>query len=693
MKTNPFFTCFFFLLFTTVATSQIRVQPTPSWVVEHSFSENPEVNFDDISEGTLLLYYGEQANVESEVNYVRMVIKITDNVGIQSASTISTAYDPSYQNLIFHHINIKRDDKVFDKLDTSNFQIIRQESNAENYIYDGTLSAIMNLTDVRTGDIIDYGYSIKGFNPIHENMFSRSFVLNDSEPVGKITVDVFSRNPLNYKLTNSDLEPKVVDKNGLKHYSWINENTNRINFENNTPNWKLQYQNLFVTEYESWKDIIEWGLQVFTIDEKLNADLERKINDIDKHNKTQGDKIKATLNFVQDDIRYLGLESGIGAYKPFSPNQVYEQRFGDCKDKSLLMVAMLNNMGIEAYPMLVNTYIKRTIETLPPSQKLFDHCVVKVIDDKGNSLWYDPTISNQGGAYNSTYFPNYDVGLVISPDSEYFDQIFPFANNTIEVFDDFVVEEIGNGATLNVKTIYSESEADNMRRYFKNNSLSSIKKGYKDYYNGYYKQVTSLENPRYEDDTISNTFVVYESYKLDSIWKPYVEDESNIAISFSPYSIIDNLFIPNEKDRKTEYALSYPTTRKHNIKVKLPESWNIKNENYEIIDKSFYYESKIKYNGSNNTLNLNHIYKSQRDYVPLDDFKDYYNNIHAVNNQISYYLYYPASGISKTNNGDLSAIKTFVSIFIWGAAIVITLLTIGGIVYVFNSNKKKSSST
>ena len=660
LKTNTLITCLFYFLFTSIVKSQIKVESTPDWVVNHLFSENPDVNFDDISQGTLLLYYGEQTHVPKEEVYLRMVVKITDNVGIQAASTVSAEYDPAFQTLVFHHITVKRGSEMFDKLNVSNFQIIQQESNAENYIYDGSLSAIMNLTDVRTGDIVDYSYSIKGFNPIHKKVFSKAFVLNDSEPVGKITVDVFSNDSLKYKLTNSDLEPEINESNGLTHYSWINENTDKINFENNTPSWKLLYQNLFVTEYESWKDIIDWGLQVYKVNENLNTDLLKKIKSIDKNNITQGDKIKATLD--------------------------------DCKDKSLLMVAMLNEMGIQAYPVLVNTYLKRTIETLPPSQKLFDHCVVKVIDDKGNDLWYDPTISNQGGVYNSTYFPNYDVGLVISPDTEYFDQVFPFANNTVEVFDEFVVEGIGNGATLNVKTIYSESEADNMRRYFKNNSISSIKKYFKDYYTGYYKQVTSLENPKFEDDTLLNKFTVFESYKLDSIWKPYIEDERNIAISFTPYSIVDNLFIPNEKNRKTEYALYYPSTRKHNIKIKLPEFWNIRNENYEMTDKSFYFKSEIKYNRSDNLLNLNYQYKSQRSYVPLEDFMDYYKNIHIINNQISYYLYYPVTGASKTSDSELGTIKRLVSIFVWGLAIIITLLTVGGIIYVFQSNRNTDNT-
>ena len=80
-----------------------------------------------------------------------------------------------------------------------------------------------------------------------------------------------------------------------------------------------------------------------------------------------------------------------------------------------MMAAMLNEMNIEAYPMLVNTTLKHTITELLPSPIFFDHCVVKVVGKDTRELWYDPTITNQGGTYENVYFPNYKYGLVLKP--------------------------------------------------------------------------------------------------------------------------------------------------------------------------------------------------------------------------------------------------------------------------------------
>jgi transglutaminase-like putative cysteine protease len=112
----------------------------------------------------------------------------------------------------------------------------------------------------------------------------------------------------------------------------------------------LPYQNLFVTDFKTWDAVVDWALNIYEDNVVLSKKLKAKIEYIKNSSKYEGERITATLKFVQDEIRYLSLESGIGAYKPFSPNKVLQQRFGECKDKSWLMVAMLRNMGIKAYP-------------------------------------------------------------------------------------------------------------------------------------------------------------------------------------------------------------------------------------------------------------------------------------------------------------------------------------------------------
>lgn len=683
---------FFFILFFTFSLSpktfsQVIKSTEPSWLSKISYTET-NIDINNVEAGTYTLLYDTQVNIPKQTAYFRFATKITDNVGIQEASKINVAFDPTYQQLKFHKINIIRDGEIINKLRVSDFQVMRRELNAENHLYDGSLSAVMHLSDVRTGDIIDFSYSVVGFNPIH-NKFSHNFYLNGSEVLEKINVIILSQKALNIKSFNTSVEPKNTEVNGLYKYQWATTQTKAVSIEENVPAWKLIYENVLLSEYNSWKEVIDWGVGVYEIKDKIGKDLKGKIDEIINKNKTNGDRIKATLNFVQNDIRYLGLESGIGAYKPFSPNQVFEQRFGDCKDKSLLMTTMLNEMGIEAYPMLVNTTLKQTIKELLPSPKFFDHCVVKVID--GNALYYDPTISNQGGDYDSTHFPNYVCGLVLKPGNDKLDEFKAFSENKIITDEEFTIEEIGKGAKLKITTTYYEAEADIIRNYFKNNSINSIQKEYEHYYSSYYYNVSSIAAPKTEDNLYSNIFKVYEEYQLDSIWQPMPLKEGHISVNFTPSSLSGTLFVPTKDQRKHEVSVLYPIIREHKTKIKLPTHWNIENEKIFVNSPGFYYEWQASYNRTQKEIDLYYYLETQKDHVSVDEYKQYVQDIKKVDQASGYSIFIPENFstsnafVSNSGNDIFNGITLlFKGLFILGIIVAVILL----IFWQVNKSKK-----
>ena len=74
----------------------------------------------------------------------------------------------------------------------------------------------------------------------------------------------------------------------------------------------------------------------------------------------------------------MGLEFGIHGYKPYKVTQVLARRFGDCKDKASLMVALLREVGVEADWSLVRTRRGGRLDAQPASLAVFDHAIVYV---------------------------------------------------------------------------------------------------------------------------------------------------------------------------------------------------------------------------------------------------------------------------------------------------------------------------
>nr|WP_321234986.1 DUF3857 domain-containing transglutaminase family protein [uncultured Psychroserpens sp.] len=690
--TNLYFFAILFLFNFSVFHAQIKTSNTPQWVVNQSYEKDPNIDLNEISYGLLTLLSDEQIHIPKKERYIRFVQKITDNVGVQDGSTISINYDPTYQQLFLHNITILRQGKTINKLNVNDFQTIRQESNAESYIYDGSLNAIANLADIRNGDILDVSYTVKGFNPIHGNHFSGGTSLNDFQPVGKINYYLISNKKLQYKTQNSDIEPKIASYSGYTTYNWQATLTKTPNFEENMPSWYLPYQNIFVTDFKTWDAVVDWALNIYQDDVELSEELKAKIEHIKNSSEYEGKRITATLKFVQDEIRYLGLESGIGAYKPFSPNKVLNQRFGDCKDKSWLMVTMLRNMGISAYPVLINSTYGESLHQFLPSPKVFDHVVVKVVDSTNTNLFYDPTISNQFGNYKSVSFPNYGKALVIKKGVEALENIASKSENLVEVFDTFDLPTVGGPGTLNIMTVYRDAEADAMRARYKSSSLSSISKDFKNYYENMYDDIEVIKDPIFEDDSLANKILVEESYKINNIWTPMVGNNKNIAVEFSPYSILDVFISPDEKERKTPFALYYPTHKKHQITVKLPQRWGISKDNISVNSKNFDFSLKVKMNPGKDILYLNYEYQNKNSFVKPEDFEEYYTKIKKLEQTTAYYVYIPkseAKSLSFDKTFDTEKIASSVTTLFYWIAGFIVVIVLGLVIFIIQSNKNR----
>ncbi|HEX3472655.1 MAG TPA: DUF3857 domain-containing protein [Silvibacterium sp.] len=67
-------------------------------------------------------------------------------------------------------------------------------------------------------------------------------------------------------------------------------------------------------------------------------------------------RIQKVAKFLQEEIRYVGIEIGIGGWQPHAATDVYRNRYGDCKDKATLLIAMLDSVGIRATWVLVDTH-------------------------------------------------------------------------------------------------------------------------------------------------------------------------------------------------------------------------------------------------------------------------------------------------------------------------------------------------
>jgi len=139
---------------------------------------------------------------------------------------------------------------------------------------------------------------------------------------------------------------------------------------------------------------------------------------------------------------------------------VMAQRYGDCKDKALFLAALLRELGVEAYPALVNTKLRRRLDGFLPSPFLFDHVITQVING-GKTYWIDGTLSDQGGTLATIETPSDERALVVRPDTNALTPILirPHGSTAVEE----IISSSQQKTTLDVTSTYYGRDADDIR--------------------------------------------------------------------------------------------------------------------------------------------------------------------------------------------------------------------------------------
>lgn len=624
-----FLLCFSFILHHSLIAQKVQKKVPSSWV-------NPiDYNTDNsgIEEGSskyLLIDY--QDNLSNQERYSHYAIKILNAEGVQEMSDISINYDPTFQKLTVHSVNVIRGDQKINKLEQNEISVLQRETNKERHLYDGSLTAVMNLSDIRAGDIIEYAYTIKGFNPINNGNFTFTYYQQYTLPVNRIYSRLVNGTTKQVHLKYREGADKTTPLNTSlgQEYIWDSDGLERTLYDNNVPNWFNTQKRVTVSTFEQWNEVVDLVYPLYR-SKKLSPPQE-----VLNGRSSQEDRIVALIRFVQDDIRYLGFESGIAAYKPNNPATVISRRFGDCKDKSLLLVSLLEQEGITAYPFLVNTYMGHAVETLSPGLNAFDHCIVN-FSFEGKEFFVDPTISNQGGDLNNLYFPKYGSGLRVKKGENALLEIPKSGKSSIEITETITIDSIGGSATFDVETVYTGSRADYMRSYFNNSTQESINNEYLNFYSDLYPSITSADKISFEDSKEGeNKVVTSESYFIKEFWSKSPDNEALIYCETYPLVLENYINYPKSAQRKMPYHLGSPFEFKQKTTVKLPEAWTASPESFELDEPSFAYKSNSFALG--NSVVVTHDYMLKKEALEAEDVANFLEQHDQIFTQINYQL-------------------------------------------------------
>jgi hypothetical protein len=151
---------------------------------------------------------------------------------------------------------------------------------------------------------------------------------------------------------------------------------------------------LFVSSLPSWDYVANWYYDLARTKTRTTFEIEDVVADLfeGKANLSEEERVRTIYDFITENIRYSSVSFRQSAYIPRRARDVLVHRLGDCKDVATLCIAMLNEVGIKAHYVLVNTWNDGLNRNIPPSIA-FNHCVVGV-SMKGGIKYVDLTAAN-----------------------------------------------------------------------------------------------------------------------------------------------------------------------------------------------------------------------------------------------------------------------------------------------------------
>ncbi len=163
-----------------------------------------------------------------------------------------------------------------------------------------------------------------------------------------------------FNFSGYDIKKTSVKDGDLTRITFTINNLAAYKKESNSPNHALTYPHIIcVTKayteagkriklFESVNDLYAWYSSVCsTIGNNPDA-LKAKVTELISNKKTDQEKVESIFYWVQDNIRYIAFENGIMGFKPDAAQNVFKNKYGDCKGKANLLKTMLTLAGFDA---------------------------------------------------------------------------------------------------------------------------------------------------------------------------------------------------------------------------------------------------------------------------------------------------------------------------------------------------------
>lgn len=516
----------------------------------------------------------------------------------------------------------------------------------ENIFYSDTKVVRFTFPSVTSGGYIEYKFIKKKAHPFISDVWRVQDYLPTMVSRYNLFVPKFVMEfgvTWRYKPYNCTVEkPVFVKENeqsiyaGRNLYYWEKRDIPAFTPEPMMPpeNNFISYVKFAPAEWSDWNDVSRWYFYLFYKDQLLLESGIRKLaKELTAHCKNDDQRIAALFSYVKK-LRYVAIALGDGGLRPNTPTEVVRRQYGDCKDKSMLLHALLWSVEIEAHPVLVITSDRGTFDPKFPNWN-FNHMIVKAISRERNSYWLDGTLEFASPGelawncenINVLTIDNDGTGNVEStPRSPHYANVVSFqtdvnVNGTEDIRYDISVKYEGEHNMM-MRTILDQKTEKELKEFCKN---------------------------MIDGNFLTSSIDTCTLIDADSLGKPLrlkfgfsskrgLKQQSDLTfLQFDPYKGggLSQLLILDK--RKYPVTLRFPSTTKNQYTITLPvNSYSIRTTPDPVIDANevFSFRSTVA-NQVPGTLSISEVFGIKQAEIDTSQYQKAKQFLEAIRNKTS----------------------------------------------------------
>ncbi len=518
----------------------------------------------------------------------RRTVLVQQAAALSDVGNVRVDFAPDYQSLTVHSLRIFRGTEVIDQLAIAQFRVSQTESQLDRLMVSGRVVALAQVDGLRVGDRLEFSYTVEGHNPVFGADHSTVLPWSSWMLVQRRRVRVV--HPADQPLRHDFVRPnagttstplfaapppaKVNTQAGETELVWQSPIVWPAYADRMVPAHHDPFTTLHLSTHADWPSVRRWALAQFEL-RPGDSTIRRVATEISASSRSEADQVAKAVRLAMDDVRYFSVSLREASHRPAAPSQTLERRYGDCKDKSQLLVAILRELGVTAHVVLVNSQEAAQVQRYLPGPFAFDHAIVRVTFKDGRQRFVDVTRSADGLPYermSDPYVGSY--GLVLAAEAQ--GGLEPLAAPVPVLVSDVreVIEAKGleDSADYQVSSVYTGRTAELVRGASRAVNESNRKQSITDAFKRRHSKAQVTQGfPALIDDKAQNAYRVNERYTMDKVFTK--ENAQNVWVARFGAMRLHGHIASGAPDAKRELPLAILdpyTIHRHRVELRLP---------------------------------------------------------------------------------------------------------------------------